>query len=142
MLSFDIRALDTKAAQVDGLLAPDDPVWQEGDPLPSEPVHATGRLSTAGPGKYFWSGAIEGALVMPCRRCLTDVTASVSEDVHLVFADADEDEADDPDVYPVDPRAAMLDLKPAVREQWLLNEGDLGALSTDCSGAACAGGVG
>jgi uncharacterized protein len=134
MLSFDIRALDTKAAQVDGLLAPDDPVWQEGDPLPSVPVHATGRLSTAGSGKYFWSGAIEGTLVMPCRRCLADVTATVSEDVHLVFADADEDEADDPDVYPVDPRAAMLDLRPAVREQWLLNAPAYVLCREDCQG--------
>lgn len=134
MLSFDIRALDTKAAQVDGLLAPDDPVWQEGDPLPSSPVNATGRLSTAGPGKYFWSGVIAGTLVLPCRRCLTDVTAEVEEDVHLVFADADEEEAEDPDVYPVDPRSAMLDLRPAVREQWLLNAPAYVLCREDCKG--------
>lgn len=134
MLSFDIRALDSKAAQVDGLLDPDDAVWQEGDPLPSAPVHATGRLSTAGSGKYFWSGAIEGTLVLPCRRCLADVTAAVNETVHLVFADADEDEADDPDVYPVDPRAAMLDLRPAVREQWLLNAPAYVLCREDCQG--------
>ncbi len=42
MLSFDIRSLASKAVHVDGVLATDDPVWQDDDTRPSKPVHVTG----------------------------------------------------------------------------------------------------
>ena len=60
MLSFDIRSLEDHAATVDGELRATDPVWIEGDMLPEAAVRATGRLSIAGPGRYYWSGAIAG----------------------------------------------------------------------------------
>jgi hypothetical protein len=52
MLSFDIRSLDNHAARVDGRLDAADPIWEDGDPLPAEPIHATGRLSKAGAGRF------------------------------------------------------------------------------------------
>ena len=61
MLSFDIRSLEDQAATVNGELSATDRVWIEGDMLPESAVHATGRLSVAGPGRYYWSGAIEGS---------------------------------------------------------------------------------
>jgi len=36
-------------------------------------------------------------------------------------ADAGEDETDDPDVYRLDASAQEIDLRPAIREQWLLS---------------------
>ena len=41
MLSFDIRSLETKAAHVDGSVAPDDPIWEKGDSRPPEPIRIT-----------------------------------------------------------------------------------------------------
>jgi uncharacterized protein len=120
MLSFDIRSIESHAAQVDGWLAPDDPVWEDGDARPASPLHATGRLSTAGAGRYYWSGRIEGEATVQCRRCLTSVAASVSDDVHVFFSAVDDDAADDPDVFHLSPRAAQIDLRPAIREQWVL----------------------
>jgi uncharacterized protein len=120
MLYFDIRALESKAALVDGELSADDAVWQEGDPLPVETVRARGRLASAGSRRFLWNGRIEGAAHVECRRCLRDLTVPVADDVHLLVAEAGDEEVDDPDVYKFDPRARDLDLRPAVREQWLL----------------------
>lgn len=120
MLRFDIRALESAAVAVDDELPTSDAVWQEGDPLPVETVRARGRLASAGNGRFLWSGRIHGETRLDCRRCLTDVTVQVEERVHLLFAEAGDEEVDDPDVYKFDPRARELDLAPAVREQWLL----------------------
>jgi len=134
MLSFDIRSLAHEAVHVDGALAADDPVWQEGDPRPSRPVHVVGRLSAAGPGRYYFSGHFDGDVAGECRRCLIDVTGSVGEDVQLLFVEADTEGADDPDVYVIDSRAHELDMRPALREQWLLAAPAFVQCRDDCKG--------
>lgn len=134
MLSFDIGALQEHAARVDGFLAGDDPLWQEGDPQPASPVHATGRLSKAGSGRYYWSGRIEGTVAGACRRCLTALSAPVREDVHFIFAETDDAEAEDPDVFTLPPGAHHVDLRPAIREQWLLSAPSFALCRDDCKG--------
>lgn len=134
MLSFDIRSLETKAVQVDGSLEPDDPVWQEGDTRPSEAIRVTGRLSSAGEGRFYLSGRIEGRLGLPCRRCLEDVDVPVEDDVHFLLAETGAEEADDPDVFLYDPSARMLDLRAAVRETWLITAPAFVQCREDCRG--------
>ena len=135
MLSFDIRSLETRAAQVDGDLSADDAVWQEGDIRPDGAVHVTGRLSSAGSNRWYFSGHLEGEAVEACRRCLTDVRAAVDEDVHLFFAEeGDETTGDDPDVYLLDPKAHEIDLRPAIREDWLLVVPAFVLCREDCKG--------
>jgi uncharacterized protein len=134
MLSFDIRSIESHAAQVDGWLAPDDPVWEDDDALPAAAVHAIGRLSTAGAGRYYWSGRVEGQATVQCRRCLTVVAAPVAEDVHVFFSVLDDDAADDPDVFTLPARAAEIDLRPAIREQWLLAAPAYALCREDCKG--------
>ena len=135
MLSFDIRSLSSHAVNVDDTLSADDPVWAEGDPKPSAPLHVKGRLSAAGPGQYYWHGTIEGDVSMECRRCLGDASAHVSEDAHIIFAEAGtEGVEDDPDVYLLDARATELDLRPVLREQWLLNVPGYVLCRDDCKG--------
>lgn len=135
MLSFIIRDLEHTAATVDGYLGADDPVWLGSDPVPLRPVHVTGRLSKAGPGRFYLTGRIEGETAIECRRCLTAVEVGVSEDVHLIFEEAvEEEQSDEADVYPIEPRARELDLRPAVREQWLLNVPTFALCRDDCKG--------
>lgn len=135
MLSFDIRSLAEHAVTVDDTLSPDDEVWTEGDPTPSAPIHVRGRLSSAGPGRFYWHGSIEGDVALPCRRCLGDTSGHVSEETHLIFAEAgSEDLEDDPDVYLLDDRKAELDLRPALREQWLLHVPGYALCREDCKG--------
>lgn len=134
MLSFDIRSLDARAAQVDGLLNPDDPVWQDDDIRPSEPITVTGRLSSAGNGRYYFSGHFSGTAIGECRRCLKEVDTEASEETHLLFAESDDETTDDPDVFPIDLQATMLDLRPALREQWLLSVNQYALCSDECKG--------
>ena len=135
MLSFDIRSLTEHSVTVADELSPDDAVWQEGDPKPSAPIRVAGRLSSAGPGRFYWHGSIEGDVALPCRRCLGDASGHVSDEAHLIFAEAgNEDLQDDPDVYLLDERKAELDLRPALREQWLLNAPGFAVCRDDCKG--------
>jgi len=134
MLSFDMRAVEAKAVQVDAELSPQDTVWQHGDPVPATPLRVTGRLSSAGSGKFYWHGKIKGDLVLPCRRCLAAAKANVEDEAHVIFAEEGSEEADDPDVYVLDERATQLDLRPVVREQWLLNVPGFAVCREDCKG--------
>jgi uncharacterized protein len=135
MLSFDIRSLTEHAVVVDATLSPDDEVWQEGDPKPSAPLRVRGRLSSAGPDRFYWHGTIEGDVALECSRCLGDTSAHVVDDAHLIFAEAGaEGVEDDPDVFVLDDRSNDLDLRPAIREQWLLNVPGYALCRDDCKG--------
>jgi len=141
MLSFDIRSLESEAAQVDGLLGTDDPVWEDGDLRPTTPIKVQGRLSSAGPARFYFSGHLSGETKMPCRRCLIEVGASVDEDAHFIFSSEGEDASDDPDVYPFDAHAHSLDLRPAVRELWLLSVPGFVQCRDDCKGLCATCGI-
>lgn len=134
MLSFDIRSLESHAAHVDGRLEPDNPVWEAGDVRPTEPIKVTGRLSAAGPSRFYFSGRVAGKTEIPCRRCLTGVGVAIDEEAHFIFSSEGEDSSDDPDVYPFNPTAAELDLRPAVRETWLLTVPGFALCREDCKG--------
>lgn len=134
MLYFDRSSLEHQAAQVDGVLSPDDSVWQDGDRRPSTGIAVTGRLSTAGEGRFYFSGRMNGAVTTDCRRCLEPVTAGVTEELHFLLAESGDEEADDSDIYMLDPRGYSVDLRPAVREQWLLAAPEFVLCREDCKG--------
>ena len=58
----------------------------------------------------------------------------MSAESHLLFADADDENADEPDVHPLSDLGTTLDLRPAIREQWLLEASDLPLCRPDCQG--------
>ena len=134
MLSFDIRSLETKAVHVDGSLSPDDPIWEKGDTRPAVPIHVTGRLSSASEGRFYFSGRMEGHIQLPCRLCLEEVDVEVDEDIHFLLAGIGAEEADDPEVFLYDPNGISIDLRPAVRETWLLSAPQFVQCSEDCKG--------
>jgi uncharacterized protein len=134
MLSFDIRSLDSHAAVVDEELSANDAIWEENDPKPVGAVHVTGRLSVAGPGRYYWHGRIEGDVALECSRCLTETTAHVSDEAHIIFAEEGDEETDDPDVYRLDPNAQDIDLREAIREEWVLAAPSFALCREDCKG--------
>jgi uncharacterized protein len=134
MLSFDIRNLESTPERVDSGLQPDDPVWEPDDVRPVDSVHVTGRVSSAGSGRFYFSGHLEGEARVECRRCLVDVQVPVAADVHLIFAEAEDEEIDDPDVYSIDAKASELDLRPAIREEWILSVPAFALCREDCRG--------
>jgi uncharacterized protein len=136
MLQFDMRAVEAKAVHVDSELSPEDAIWRQGDPVPEKPVRVIGRLSAAGTSrdKFYWHGRLEGDVILPCRRCLANTTVHVQDESHVIFAQADSDEAEDPDVYVLDEGSTQLDLRPVVREQWLLNVPSYAVCRDECRG--------
>lgn len=136
MLSFDIRRLETQPVLVDDFLGATDAIWEDTDARPAETgIHVSGRLSSAGNGRFYFSGHIQGTAAAECRRCLTDVAIPVAEDVHLLFAETDFGDADDgDDVYPIPVSAQVLDMAPAVREEWLLSIPAFALCKPDCLG--------
>jgi uncharacterized protein len=120
MLSFDLRSLEANAARVDGDLTRDDAVWEPDDERPIEAAHVSGRISMAGSRKFYFSGRLEGRARSACRRCLVDTTVTIDEALQMLFADVDATEAEEPDVYVIPARGHELDLRPALREAWLL----------------------
>ncbi len=135
MLCFDIRSLEGRAESVDGTLEASDSVWAADDAGPTGPgVIVRGRLSSAGHGRFFFSGTFEGTAASTCRRCLTDVQLNVSDELQLLFAEAGLDEAEEDDVVPIPPGARELDLRPAVREEWLLSVPAYALCKEDCQG--------
>lgn len=136
MLSVDLRSLGGQAAIVEGELAPDDALWIEGDVRPAEPIRVTGRLSGAGEGRYYFTGRFEGVASAECRRCLVDVSVTAGDDVQCLFVEGSDEDGldDDPDVYPIEPRARAIDLRPAIREAWLLAVPAFALCREDCQG--------
>lgn len=134
MLSFSLRALSQGALPVVGELTTDDAVWAEGDVRPVGSIGVTGRLSGAGSGRFYFSGSFQGTAVGECRRCLASVETPVRGDLQVLFADADDENADEPDVFPLSEVGTMVDLRPAVREQWLLEAPVLPLCRPECLG--------
>jgi uncharacterized protein len=62
------------------------------------------------------------------------VRLDVTEELHLLFADQGDEETGESDVYPLDPRAPSVDLRPAVREQWLLSVPAFALCRDECKG--------
>lgn len=135
MLCFDIRSLEARAESVDGTLSVADPVWEADDVRPlGDGVHVRGRLSAAGHGRFYFTGTFQGSAANQCRRCLIDVEVPVAEELQLLFAEAGLDDADEDDVVPIPPGARELDLRPAVREEWLIATPAFALCKDDCKG--------
>ena len=136
MLSFPTRSLLQGAIQVTGELEPDDRIWQDGDQRPAEVVRVTGRLSGAGAGRFYFSGKFAGAALGECRRCLVEVRSVIAGEAHLLFAESETGDDDDPDVFPLilGRSGSEVDLRPALREQWLLEVPAFVLCRPDCKG--------
>ena len=73
-------------------------------------------------------------MIWPCRRCLQEAHGHVEDEAHVIFAEPDESNEDDPDIYLIDPNGYELDLRPAIREQWLLAQPRFVLCRDDCQG--------
>ena len=136
MLSIPVRTVLAGAVQVSGSLDADDAIWEAGDGVPVGTISVVGRLSVAGTGRYYFSGQFSGSAHGECRRCLTEMQTPVHVESQLIFAEDLSESEDDPDVYPVagGKRGDEIDLRPALREQWLLEVPAFVLCHPDCKG--------
>lgn len=134
MWSFDVRSLVAQAGTVDGALAPDDAIWMPEDTRPDSPLQVTGRLSGAGHGRFYFHGRFQGTVTLECRRCLVPVTVAVANEAAAIFSDAEIEDGDDPDVFALAEGGRMVDIRPAIREQWLLDVPSFAECRAECRG--------
>ena len=134
MLRVDIRDLQAGPVRTVGELQPDDPAFQGLDLNLAGPVAVKGQLQATGNGEYLWRGNVHAVMQGECRRCLTEVRTDVDIDVdaareQILFEflrpafGGDDDlplPLDDPDYYPLLPRASHIDVRDVVREELAL----------------------
>lgn len=116
MLTVDLRDLQRGPVDLRERVAPDDEVFAGLELGLIQPLLVDGRLQSTLEGDVFWTASLEGEARGACRRCLKELTVPVSADVSVLFS-ADPENADDPSVYPLAPRATHVDLRPVVREE-------------------------
>jgi len=116
MLRVDLRELQRGPVETNGDLQPDDPVFEGLGLTLLGPVRVEGRLQATGDHDYFWRGRVRGAVELHCRRCLADIEHALDAPIDVLIS-GDPEAEDNPDVYPLPPTAAAIELGPVVREE-------------------------
>jgi uncharacterized protein len=62
------------------------------------------------------------------------VTVAVDETASAIISVAESEDAGDPDVFPLAEGGRVVDLRPVIREQWLLNVPSFAQCRPDCRG--------
>ena len=124
--------LDRRPVDISGKLESDDPLFEDFGFELSEPVSVTGRISSAGLGRFYWRGEIVTSVKVRCRRCLAQTPFPIAAQVNVVFTE-DQDTAD-PSEYVVPERAHILELHQAVREELILAMPDYAVCREECKG--------
>lgn len=133
MLQVDSRELRHGPVATDGELQPGDSLFV-GLEVPLEgPLIVAGLLERAGEGGFLWRGRFEGQVRSVCRRCLTEFVMPVTQSVEVMFS-ADPELQEDPSVYPLAEPLALVDVRPAVREELALAVDAYPLCREDCRG--------
>lgn len=133
MLRVDLRDLQRGPVETTARVEPNDPLFEGLDFEPIEAFTVEGRLQATGEGEYFWRGHVRGAVQTACRRCLADVRYDVDAPIDVLFS-SEPEAAEDPDVIPLPPTAAQIDLAPVVREEVALSVPAFLLCREECAG--------
>ena len=133
MLRIDLAAVREGPVETAAEVAVGDPLVTAAGVALASPLVVTGRLSTAGEGKYYWQARLRTVVMAECRRCLAPVHVPLSQTLGLVFV-AEGEASEEDDCYVVPRRATMLDLSEAVREELILATPQFVECRDDCRG--------
>jgi uncharacterized protein len=132
MLQVEIGALDRGPVEVSGQVAGDDPLFDDVEFEFGEPVRVSGRVSSAGLGRFYWRGRIATTVDAACPRCLAPTRVQVDRVVDVVFTE--DQDTEDPSEYVILEGATVLDLRDAVREELILGAEQYVLCREDCKG--------
>ena len=118
MLKVDLRLLQQKRRLViDEAISLDVPSWRESGIQLTGPLEARLEAQYAGRDVVV-RGDLSGQVRLPCRRCLSEVTLDLDEEVAWLFrAGVSRVEAEDSEIYPLPERGDELELADPIREQ-------------------------
>lgn len=142
MLTVDLSELRRRGSiPLRGTISGDHPIWGELEFELPDGVEVDLSAQEAAGEQVIVRGTIRADVSHPCRRCLEEVRESVQFPVFLVWAAnaglAEGEDGEDPgddEVRLLDPRAAVLDVAPAVREEVLLGVPAFPLCRADCRG--------
>ena len=132
MLSVQIGALDRGPVQVAGMVASDDPLFDDVGFELGESVRVSGRLSDASVGRFYWKGRIATTVRATCRRCLASTALEIDARVNAVFTESQDIE--DPCEYVVPKGTGLIDLREVIREELILATRQFVLCCEDCKG--------
>lgn len=120
MLNLPTSAVGRAEQRVSGQVSPQDPIWEGTGVELVEPLDVDLTARSVGQG-ILARGSMHAVLEQECRRCLEPVRVELDEPVEMLFEPLSAEEADElgGEVYDL-PRAAEVDLRPALREELLL----------------------
>lgn len=134
MFVLSLRRLEKGSVELCGAIAADDPVWSASDIQPASDV-AVETTATGSPTRGVQvRGSLSGRIRRECRRCLEPVELGVADDFNLLFDPKISKIEEDLKAYALDPRAEELDLKPALRERFILAVPTYTVCRSDCCG--------
>lgn len=119
MLELDLHRLEKGPLTWREEIPRDENPWTDTDLRLTEPAVADLHAVYTGDRGVHLTGTLEATLRLECRRCLDDVPTPVEVGLDLLF-DPGKDEEGAEGVYPYAANGRRLDLKPALREQLLL----------------------
>ena len=137
MLRIDLAAVREGPVETVAEIAAGDPLVVATGVTLASPLVVSGRLSTAGEGKYYWQARLSTVVRAECRRCLAPVKVPLAQSLGLVFmteGEAGEGAGGNDDCYVVPRRAAAIDLSEAVREELILAVPQFVECREDCRG--------
>ena len=136
MLRIDLGALRQGPIEMTQAVPADDPVLEDLEFQLEGGVQLAGRLMEAWPGKYYWHGQLLAKVSRACRRCLAPVAVDIAHTLDVLYTE--DEKAEDPAAYVIQPRATEIDPGDAVREELILAVPDFVLCHEGCRGI-CAG---
>lgn len=132
MLRVEIGDIERGPVDIAGSVAADDPLLEGVGFDLAEDVVVSGRVSSATPGRFYWSGRLVSRAKGQCRRCLVATSVPIDAEVAVMFVE--DEEPDDPSQYLIAPGSGAIELGDAVREELILATGSYGLCREDCKG--------
>ncbi len=120
MLRIDlVQVARVGRVEVEADVPPDSPLLADTDVTLAGPLQVRLEAQEVGDGVVV-RGTVTGDVRWECRRCLTEVVRTVSEEVAFLFEDEASAEEADGELYALPERGVELDVGEAVREHFVL----------------------
>jgi uncharacterized protein len=134
MLEIDLHALEQRPKEWRVEVPEEGGPWEDTDLRFAEPPVLDLVASLTGDRGVHVRGVLEATLLLRCRRCLRDIRHGMELSLDLLFDPGVDKEGENEQVYPLEAKASVLDLAPAVREQLLLEVPPYPLCAEDCAG--------
>jgi uncharacterized protein len=134
VLVIDLRDLERAPVEVEGEIAPDDPVWEVAGCELIGPLAVRATADGSATRGVWVRGSFVGRVRAHCRRCLDPLELEVVEEFAVFFDPQASDSDEDLMLYALEVGAEELDLRAPLGERFVLNVPAYPVCSEGCAG--------